>query len=162
MQRKEITADKALARCEALCARSEQSSGDIELKLAKWGLTREQVGNVLQRLIDCKYVDDARYARAYVREKFRFSGWGRVKIAYNLRLKHIDNSIVAEAMDEIDADEYREKIEHLLRLKFREVKSREPLQARAALLRFAAGRGFEADLSVSAVNRVTGEHCIDE
>ena len=58
--------------------------------------------------------------------------------------------------------EYREKIEHLLRLKFREVKSREPLQARAALLRFAAGRGFEADLSVSAVNRVTDEHYIDE
>ena len=103
MQRKEITPDKALARCEALCARSEQSSGDIELKLVKWGLTKEQAGSVLQRLIDGKYVDDARFARAYVREKFRFSGWGRVKIAYNLRLKHIDNDIVTEAMDEIDA-----------------------------------------------------------
>ena len=162
MQRKEITADKALARCEALCARSEQSSGDIELKLVKWGLTREQVGNVLQRLIDCKYVDDARYARAYVREKFRFSGWGRVKIAYNLRLKGIDSDVIACALEEIEADEYREKLEHLVRAKYREVKSREPVRARAALLRFAAGRGFESQLSVSAVNRVTGEYPDDE
>ena len=159
---KALTPDKALARCEALCVRGEQSTADIAAKLSKWGISREDSQKILQRLIDGKYVDDARYARAYVRDKFRFSGWGRVKIAYNLRLKGIDSDVIACALEEIEADEYREKLERLVRAKYREVKSREPVRARAALLRFAAGRGFESQLSVSAVNRVTGEYPDDE
>lgn len=156
MQSRKITPQQALTRCEALCARSEQSSGDIAMKLKKWGLSQADVAAILRQLEGDGYVDDARYARAYVREKFRFAGWGRVKIAYGLRQKSVDNNAIAEAMDEIDADEYVAKLEALLGSKSRTMKSREPMQMRASLLRFAAQRGFESGVSVAAVNKVMG------
>lgn len=158
MQPKEkITVEQALSRCENLCARSEQSSCDIEQRLLKWGLSRCEIEDILQRLVDGGYVDDKRYAHAYVREKYRFAGWGRIKIIYNLRLKHIDNDTIARAMSEIDAEEYREKLERLLRAKYREVCSREPFKARMALMRFAASRGFEGDLSVSVLDGIVND-----
>lgn len=143
-----------MSRCEALCARSEQSSGDIDMKLRKWGIAANDAKTILRHLVGEGYIDDTRYARAYVRDKFRFSGWGRLKIAYNLRLKHIDNDTIALALGEIDAEEYKTKLKSLVATKFREVKSRPPMKAREAVLRFVAQRGFEADLSISVVNEL--------
>lgn len=152
-----MTWREALARCEALCASSEQSSGDIAMKLRKWGICDSEAGEILRRLIDDGFVDNARYAHAYVRDKFRFAGWGRVKIAYNLRLKQVGSSVINEALQaEIDEDEYAAKAEGLLQSKYREVKSRQPMQARAALMRFAAQRGFEGNVAMAAINKIMG------
>ena len=152
-----MTPREALARCEALCARSEQSSGDISTKLRKWGVCDSDADEILRRLVDDGFVDNARYAHAYVRDKFRFAGWGRVKIAYNLRLKQVGNSAINEALlAEIDEDEYAAKAEGLLRSKYREVKSRHPMQVRAALMRFAAQRGFESNVAMAAINKIMG------
>ena len=121
----------------------------------------------MQHLVKEKYVDDERYARAYVRDKFRYAGWGRLKIAYNLRQKGVDRIIINEAMEaEIEVDEYADLAERLLRAKWRDVKSRPSWQARAALLRYAAQRGFESDVLVTAVEKVLGNgadsDCYDE
>ena len=159
--RKELTAEEALSRCEALCARCEQSSGDILAKLARWGICEEQAAGILRHLVADGYVDDARYARAYVRDKFRFSGWGRLKIAYNLRMKRVDNSSIYEAMQEIDDGEYVTKLEDLLKSKYRDVKSKPALQARAALMRFAAQRGFENDVAMPVIRQLAGGEIID-
>lgn len=164
---KELTPQQAQMRCEVLCARSEQSSGDIMSKLTKWGIPSDTARTILQHLVKEKYVDDERYARAYVRDKFRYAGWGRLKIAYNLRQKGVDRIIINEAMEtEIEVDEYADLAERLLRAKWRDVKSRPSWQARAALLRYAAQRGFESDVSVTAVEKVLGNgadsDCYDE
>ena len=142
-------------RAAALCARSEQAPGDIREKLVKWGLTPGEAGQVLARLIEQGYIDERRYARAFVNDRFRFNGWGRIKIAHQLRLKGISSDLIDEAMTVIDEEQYRERILELLRAKWRDVSNREPRAAWAAMMRFAASRGFEAGIAGECVKQVT-------
>lgn len=142
-------------RAAALCAGSEQAPGDIRDKLAKWGLTAVEARQVLDQLISQGFIDEARYARAFVNDRFNFNGWGRVKIAHQLRLKGISGELIGEAVNAIDEENYRQRLIELLRAKWRTVKGRETRAAWAAMMRFAASRGFEADIAADCVKQVT-------
>lgn len=142
-------------RAAALCAGSEQAPADIRDKLAKWGLTAVEARQVLDQLISQGFIDEARYARAFVNDRFNFNGWGRVKIAHQLRLKGISGELIGEAVNAIDEENYRQRLIELLRAKWRTVKGREPRAAWAAMMRFAASRGFEADIAAYSVKQVT-------
>ena len=141
-----MTPETALNRAAALCARSEQAASDVRGKLLRWGLTPQQAQEVIDRLIDGGYLDDERYARAFVHDKFRFNGWGRLKIAHQLQAKGIDRAIIDEALTRIDEAEYRETLQRLLQARAQSTGNKDPQQARAALLRFATGRGYEPAL----------------
>lgn len=142
-------------RAASLCARSEQAPADIREKLVKWGLSHSAANQVLAQLIEQGYIDERRFARAFVNDRFRFNGWGRIKIAHQLRLKGIPNEIIDEAMTAIDEEQYRERLMELLRAKWRDVSDREPRAAWAAMMRFAASRGFEAGIAGECVKQVT-------
>ena len=149
-------------RAASLCARSEQAPADIREKLVKWGLSLSAANQVLAQLIEQGYIDERRFARAFVNDRFRFNGWGRIKIAHQLRLKGIPNEIIDEAMTAIDEEQYREHLLKLLRAKWRDVSDREPRAAWAAMMRFAASRGFETSLAGECVNQVTRINAQDD
>lgn len=150
-----ITADKAMNRAAALCARTEHAAADIRTKLLEWGLNGTQAEQVLQQLVEQGFVNDRRFAGAFVKDRFAFNGWGRIKIAHQLRLKSITDDVIAEAMAAIDEDSYRQRLTQLLQAKWRTVKGREPRAAWAAMMRFAASRGFETAVSSECVKNVT-------
>lgn len=153
--RRPLTSQQAMNRAAALCARSEQAPADVRDKLIKWGLAPTEATRVLQELIGQGFIDEQRYARAFVKDRFMFNGWGRIKIAHQLRLKGIPADVIDEAMTAIDDGQYRDRLIELLRAKWRTVGDREPRAAWAAMMRFAASRGFEAALSSQCVKQVT-------
>jgi len=153
--RRPLTSQQAMNRAAALCARSEQAPADVRDKLIKWGLAPTEATRVLQELIGQGFIDEQRYARAFVKDRFMFNGWGRIKIAHQLRLKGIPADVIDEAMTAIDDGQYRDRLIELLRAKWRTVGDREPQAAWAAMMRFAASRGFEAALSSQCVKQVT-------
>ena len=150
-----LTPDQAMNRAAALCARSEQAPGDIREKLLKWGLTPTEARQVLRQLQEQGFLDEGRFAKAFVKDRFAFNGWGRIKIAYQLRQKGIPEEVIDEAMAVIDEDQYRARLTELLRAKWRSVKGREPRAAWAAMMRFAASRGFETPIAGECVKQVT-------
>jgi regulatory protein len=150
-----LTPAQAMNRAAALCARSEQAPGDIREKLIKWGLTPTEARQVLRQLQEQGFLDERRFATAFVKDRFAFNGWGRIKIAYQLRQKRIPDEVIDEAMAVIDEDQYRARLTELLRAKWRSVKGREPRAAWAAMMRFAASRGFETPIASECVKQVT-------
>lgn len=154
MRRKQpMSADAALARLEELCARSEQSSHDLRQKLVRWGVEPAAAEEVMASLIDRRFVDDARFARAYVRDKYRFDRWGRMKIVSGLIAKRINREIIDEALQEIDVREYARNCFRLLQAKLRQLPDGlERYEQRQRLLRFGAGRGYEAALIVKILD----------
>ena len=153
--RRPLTLPQALNRAAALCARSEQSAGDIREKLVKWGLNGNEVSQALAQLTEQGFIDNERYARAFVKDKFRFNGWGKIKISHQLRLKGVPDSAIGQAMKLIDEDAYRERLVQLLQAKWETVRDREPRAAWAAMMRFAASRGFETGIASECVRLVT-------
>lgn len=150
-----LTQAQAMNRAAALCSRSEQATGDIREKLLKWGLDAQAAHAVLAELINQGFIDDRRFARAFTRDRFMFNGWGRIKIAHQLRQKGVAGELIDEAMGAIEDEQYRDKLMDILRSKWRTVKGREPRAAWAAMMRFAASRGFEADIASACVKQVT-------
>lgn len=150
-----LTPLQALNRAAALCARSEQARGDIRDKLVKWGLNASQANQVLNQLIEQGFIDDERYARAFFKDRFAFNGWGRIKIAYQLKLKGIPAEVIDTAMTVIDEDAYQKRLLELLQAKWRTVNDRDQRSAWAAMMRFAASRGFEVPIASKCVKRVT-------
>lgn len=153
--KKPLSPAQAMNRAAALCARSEQAPQDIREKLFKWGLGSHDADGIVQRLCEQGFLDEARFARAFVKDRFAFNGWGKIKIAHQLRLKGISADIIGDAMGVLDEDVYRQRLIELLRAKWRTVQNREPRAAWAAMMRFAASRGFETALAGECVKTVT-------
>lgn len=141
--RNKISMENALLRMQALCSRGEHCEHDIRLKLRAMQMPQPQTELIVRSLRDEQFIDDSRYARAFVRDKYRFNGWGRAKISSTLRAKGIGTDVIDEALDEIDAEEYHDVMIRALESKARSLSSREPRAARNALVRFATSRGYE-------------------
>ena len=153
--KKTLTIQQAMNRASALCARSEQAPADVRAKLLKWGLSDAAAEQVCRELTEQGFINEQRYAHAFVKDRFAFNGWGRIKIAHQLRLKGIPTDVIDEAMTAIDEERYCQRLVELLRAKWRDVKDREPRAAWAAMMRFAASRGFETSISAECVKQVT-------
>ena len=142
--------DEALAKAVAICCTSETSEKDIRIKMAHWGMPTEIVENIIRHLKNERYIDDSRYANAFVHDKFYLSKWGKQKIAYNLRLKNIDSHVIADAIAQIGDEEYIDTLRNLIAEKAKG-KNLANYTQKASLMRFAAGRGFEEGLIYSVM-----------
>lgn len=138
-----MTADEILYKLAARCSTSEQCLSDVEAKLKRYDLSEEERTRILQHLIEEKYIDDKRYAEAFVRDKYRFNKWGRIKIAQGLRMKGIDNGTVNKAMELIDETEYLHILRELIKAKRKSIRGKSDYEVNGKLIRFAIGRGFE-------------------
>ena len=147
---------QALAALQRLAARSEKSSGDAMRLMQRWGVPETERRGVLARLIKERFIDDRRYAEAYVREKSRLAGWGERKIAMQLRAKGISQEIVKQALGAIDGDSQRLRLEDKLRRKLKSIKAVNDYELRGKLLRYALSLGYDYDTSSDAVQSVIG------
>lgn len=150
--RKEISYESALRMCADLCARAEHCSREIADKLRRRGLPAAEVERVISRLCERGFIDDARYARAFARDKVLYSGWGKRKIVMALKAKGIGAGDVGQAFDSLDEGEYENAMSRVIRAKMRQFGhlplSYEEMQK---VLRFAAGRGFEISSAASII-----------
>ena len=109
-------------------------------------MSDEAQARVMQRLVSERYVDDERYARAFVRDKIRYNKWGRRKVEQALWMKHIDDDIRSRALSEIDDEEYLSVLRLLLKQKRRSIKAASDYELNQKLVKFALGRGFTLDI----------------
>ena len=155
---KNISPENALNRLAALCSRSEQAESDLRSKLRSWGIADADADAIIDRLYNLRFLDRERYTRAFVRDKFRFEGWGKIKITFQLRQKGFDACLIEDALTEIADEEYSERLTQLLATKARSLHGKEYLQAKASLVRFAASRGFEPALIYKIIPKVLTKH----
>ena len=141
--KKEMSAEEARLKAEAYCSLSEHCKSEVLGKLQQWGAPEETWEAILNHLEKERYVDESRYATFFVRDKYRFNQWGRIKIAQALRMKHIPSACIDEAMEEIDEQEYLNILTSLLKKKVRSIKASNDYERNGKLVRFAAGHGYE-------------------
>ena len=126
----------------AYCSRSEHCVFDVMEKLSAAAVSEDDANEIVQELIRLGYIDELRYARAFVNDKFRFNKWGKIKIAHALRQKKVASNVIQEALDAIDDEAYNQVLMQLIESKKKTTKAT-ATQQRAAVMRFALSRGFE-------------------
>lgn len=152
------TEHEALLKLAALCSKAEHSSGEMQEKMRRWQLPAEAQARIMARLINEKYIDDARYARLFVRDKLRFDHWGPRKIEQALYRKGVAPDTIAEALADIDDADFFDILQQLLKQKRRTTKAADSYQLRSKLLRFAASRGFAIDMIYKALGSDGSDH----
>ena len=138
--------EAALKRAAALCSSQEQCSSHIREKLNNWKVSDSDAERIIDLLKEEKFLDDQRYATFYVRDKFRFNSWGKVKLRVMLRQKEIPLPVIEEALNQIDPELYKQTCTRLISEKSASLKEANQFKRKGKLFRYAAQRGFESDL----------------
>lgn len=143
---KEINEQQAYLKLAALCARGEHCQHDMTEKMRLWGIDDETQARVMRRLTSERYVDDERFARAFVSDKVRYNRWGRRKVEQALWAKHIDEHTAKAVLDEVDDEEYIAALAPLLKQKRRSTRAASEYELTMKLIKFALSRGFTMDI----------------
>lgn len=144
---------KLLSRLQAQCAKREYCIKDIRSKALK-ALDGDEAGTeeIVESLKADGFVDDARYASAFTREKSELSGWGPVKIRYALAAKGITGDAVARAAEDVDSRRASDKLERAITNKAKSLAG-DP-QWKYKTIRFALGRGYDYDSIAEALAKL--------
>ncbi|MEY3968196.1 MAG: hypothetical protein RL137_1101 [Bacteroidota bacterium] len=136
-----------LQKSEAFCAYQERSSFEVIEKLKRMGAEDGEILQVLNALIDAKFLDDERFAKAYAVGKLRIKHWGVNKIKQGLQLKRIDRELIAQAIAVMyDEENYIGILQQVAQRKWQELhKEKDPWMRKQKLFRFLASRGFNYD-----------------
>ncbi|WP_294586171.1 regulatory protein RecX [uncultured Phocaeicola sp.] len=152
---------KLKSKAEAYCSAAERCPSDVMEKLRKWGASEEMIPVIVAHLEKERYLDASRFCRFFVRDKYRFNQWGRLKIVQALRMKQLDSAHIQEGLEEIDDQEYFQILGRLLKQKARGVKAASAYERNVKLMRFAAGRGFTMDEIQRVVKQVDTDEPVD-
>ena len=144
--KKEMTEQEAYLQLASLCAQAEHCLQEMREKMRRWELDEMVQNRIIERLVKERYIDEERYARAFVKDKIRYNKWGRRKVQQALWLKHIDTDIQQRVLDEIGEKEYLDVLRPLLKQKRKGIKAANDYELNQKLVRFALGRGFGFDI----------------
>ena len=148
-----MDAARCLSRLQKLCSKAEYCRADVYRKALKdLEGDGEAAAKVVEALVADKYVDEARYASAFAREKATLQGWGPVKIRFQLRGKGIKEADIAAALSEIEPEKAEAKLDKVLAAKARTLEG-DP-QFKLKLLKFGLSRGYNYDEVEKAVSKI--------
>ena len=142
----------ALSKAMNLCSQREYCREDIRSKLEFWGVEYDDSEKILEILIKENFINETRYASAFVRDKFKYNKWGKVKIAAHLKAKNIPGDIIRLALDNIDNEQYIKFIRELINGHRRTIKAKNQYDLKAKLLRYGLSKGFESSLLFEILN----------
>lgn len=144
---------KSLARLQRLCSKAEYCRADIRRKALKdMEGDADAASRILSSLVEDRYVDDARYAVAFAREKANIQGWGPIKIRFQLRAKGVSEEDISAALQEVEPEKADDKLDRLLAAKARTLEG-DP-QKRLKLLKFGLSRGYAYDAVEASLSRI--------
>lgn len=146
--------NESLSRAMSLCSGREYCSGDMTGKLQTWGLNQEEINQILEILIKEKFVDDTRYASSFVKDKFNFGKWGKVKISAHLRSRNLPGDIIRNTLGLIDEEIYRNTITELLTNQMKHVRAKNQYDLKGKLYRFGVSKGYESGLVYEIINEI--------
>ena len=140
-----MTKEHILSKLTAHCARGEHCLDDMRRKMARWQVEPSLQEEVLQYLVSEQYIDESRYARAFIEDKIKFNGWGKHKVEQALRMKRVPPEVYTPLLAEVADDDYEAILLPLLQSKSKTLKYDSDYELRMKLIRFAMQRGFTCE-----------------
>lgn len=142
----------ALAKAESYCAYQERSQQEVRNKLYEWGLKTNDVEEVISELISGNFLNEERFARAYVSGKFNIKHWGKIKIKQGLKLKRVPDRMIVNALNTIDHDDYLKVILTVAEKKSALLTEKDAYKRKYKLTAYLLGKGFESNLISEVLN----------
>ena len=143
---KPLTPEQVLDKMAKYCAYQERCVKDVKDKLKTFDIAQEAKDEIIDYLLDNRFVSDERFAKSFVRGKVNQSGWGVNKIRFHLVQKGIAKDIIDEALGQTDEEAYRQRLISILKSKSKTVKAENDYERNRKLVAYAMQKGFESGL----------------
>jgi regulatory protein len=144
----------ALKKAMDLCSRQEFCCSDIRDKLQLWGVGDIDNEKIIELLVLENFINELRFSQAFVKDKFNFNKWGKVKITAHLRAKNIPGDIIKISLDSIDNDLYNKILADLINGHRRSIKAKNQYDLKAKLLRYGLSKGYESSMLYDLLNNI--------
>ena len=129
------------------CAYQERCHSEVRNKLLELNFRGLELEEAIASLIADNFLNEERFARSYIRGKFRMKQWGRRKIVTELKKKKVSDYCIRKGLLEIDEDEYRNTLQLLFDKKVVELKSETNTWIRKQKVqRYLIQKGYEPDM----------------
>jgi regulatory protein len=144
----------ALAKARSFCAYQERSRSEVTIRIRSFGLNREQSEQVIEKLEEEGFINDERFATTYTGSKFRILHWGKMKIRAGLRSKGLADTMISQALDSIEEEQYLKCLHELIEAKLRTLTTvNDDRVVKQKLFSYLASKGFEENLIFQGLNK---------
>ena len=154
-KRTKLSKEDALSLMQKFCAIQDRCQAEIRTRLIEHSIYGEALEQILAELISDDFINEERFAKAYVRGKFRIKRWGKMKIVKELKFRRISTYSINKGLKEIDYDEYLATLNHLLEKKNATVRSKDKWDKRKKLTSYASQKGYEYEVIKEVLNDLT-------
>ncbi len=151
---KSYTVHEATLRLMQYCAYRDRSQKEVEEKLREMRMIPAACEQIIIKLMQENFLNEERFARSFVRGKFRIKKWGRIKIKQELKFKEISTPIIKLALTEINEEEYRKTLYELAEKKIRLIKETDHFKKRKKLSSYLLQKGYESNLVFSVSEEI--------
>lgn len=141
-----MTESEMKTRAEAYCSAAEHCRSEVRAMLERHGAEKPDIERILDYLVKEGFIDESRYARAFVHDKVRFAKWGRGKIAQALWQKRVPQDVAEKAISSIDDEEYMTALKDVVKSKYRTVKGETEYERKMKTMKSVCTRGYEPAL----------------
>ena len=141
-------------KIENYCVYQERCHSEVKRKLNSLGVFGKDVDEYLYYLIDENFLSETRFSEAYVRGKFNYNNWGKIKIIKELKARDISDWNINKALDQISEKEYNDKLKNLCEKKIDSSKENSP-KLKDKIIRSLTYKGWEIDKVIKLVNQLT-------
>ena len=153
--KKEVSDKQLLNDICKYAAYQERCIYEVEQKMDQYVISKDDKNGMIDYLIEERFIDEDRFAKAYVRGKFNFKKWGKIKIKSHLRNKRVASSTIEMALSTIDEKQYFETLITLAEKKWATLEKEEEVQKKVKTLRFLASKGYESNIIYSALDKLS-------
>jgi len=153
---KSYTVKEATIKLMQFCAYRDRSHKEVEEKLRKMNMIPAAQEQIIIQLMQDDFLNEERFARSFVRGKFRIKKWGKIKIKQELKFREISAPVIKNALTEIDQQKYNSTLYELAEKKLRLLKEPDNFKKKRKLADFLLRKGYESNLVYEATNELLG------
>jgi regulatory protein len=154
MEKKRLGKEQARLSIRRFCSYQERAQQEVRDKLYEYGMTKDEVEEILSDLISENFLNEERFALQFAGGHFRIKGWGKVKINHALKQKRVSAYNIKKALQSIDLDAYEKTLETLATKKWNSLKGERGLSKMAKTQAFLYQRGFEPQLIQPVIQKL--------
>ncbi|WP_372974889.1 regulatory protein RecX [Muriicola sp.] len=129
---------------ERYCTYQDRCHQEVLRKLREMRMIPEAIDKIMGHLIAHGFLNEERFARSFVRGKFRIKKWGRVRITRELKNRDISPYIIRMAFEELDDREYSDTLRDLARKRLSQLEGIHPRLQKKKLYDYLLYRGWES------------------
>ncbi len=141
-----MTESEGKTLAERYCSGAEHCCLEVRQMLERRKAESTDIERIIKYLIKEGYIDESRYAAAFVHDKVRFAKWGRAKIAQALWQKRIPQGVADAALASIDEDEYMTALRDVAQSRYRQTKGATEYERKIKTMKSVCSRGYESAL----------------